>query len=181
MTDLPSPSRREKFGERLFNYLITNVPSHTVRLGWLRFFGATIGVDSSIMMGTTIFGLSRLQIGDCCTIGSNALLDARGGLVIDDDAVLSSDVHVISVQRVADSDDLHVHAGPVHIGHHAWVTSRATVLHDVKIGAGAVVGAGSLADSDVEDMGIVAGIPAKPRGKRKSSLAYRGKSRPKLY
>jgi maltose O-acetyltransferase len=48
------------------------------------------------------------------------------------------------------------------IGDRAWIGSRAVVLDGVSIGAGAVVGAGSLVMSDVPHDCVVAGIPAKP-------------------
>lgn len=176
-----APSRRERIGERLFNWLITYIPSHAVRQWWLRWLGAKIGRDSSIMRGSTVLAPSRLEIGDCCAIGFDVLLDARGGLVIDHDVILASDVHIITAQHVVDSDDFAVLTAPVRIGHHAWLTTRVTVLQGVTIGVGAVVGACSLVNRDIEEKGVVAGLPAKPRGRRTSALAYRGKYRPLLY
>jgi putative colanic acid biosynthesis acetyltransferase WcaF len=176
-----STNRREQFGERFFNYLITHIPSHTIRQAFLRYFGVNIGRNTSIMMGATILGLGRLVIGNNCSIGFNVVLDARGGLVIDDDVVLASDVHVITARHIIDSDDFGVTVAPVHLKHHAWVASRSTVLQDVTIGVGAVVGACSLVNTDVEDMAIVAGLPAKVRGTRKSTLDYHPVWRPLLY
>lgn len=174
-------SRKEQFGERLFNFLITNIPSHTIRQGWLRYFGATIGTGSSIMMGSTAFGLHRLVIGDNCSIGFSVLLDARGGITIDDDVVIASDVQIITANHDVDSSDFAVNLGPVRIGHHAWVASRAMVLQNVSIGAGAVVGAQSLVRTSVGDMEIAAGIPAKVRGTRTSTLDYHPTFRPAFY
>jgi len=181
MIDGYATTKFEQFGERLFNYLVTHLPSHRVRQAFLRFFGATIGRDSAIMMGTTIFGLNRLVIGDCCSIGFNVLLDARGGLTLDDAVVLASDVHIITGKHVIDSDDFGIELRPVHIKHHAWVASRATVLQNLTIGVGAVVGACSMVKDDVDDMAIVAGTPAKVVGKRQSTLEYWPRFRPILY
>lgn len=174
-------NRFEQFGERMFNFLVTFVPSHVFRQAWLRFFGAKIGRDSAIMRGTTIFGLTRLTIGNGCSVGFNVLLDARGGLTIDDAAVLASDVHIITGKHLVDSDDFGIQLRPVHIGHHAWVASRATLLQDITIGDGAVVAACSMVNSDVDAMAIVAGTPAKVVGKRQSTLEYYPKFRPLLY
>jgi putative colanic acid biosynthesis acetyltransferase WcaF len=171
----------EKLGERLFNDLVTHIPSHTVRQGFLRLFGAKIGSQSSILMGSTVLGVGKLSIGNRCSIGFRVVLDARGGLVIDDDSVLASDVQIITGHHVIDSDDFSIVMQPVHIRHHAWVASRATILQNVTIGVGAVVGACSLVNSDVDDMAVVAGIPAKLRRKRNSSLEYSPVFRPLLY
>ena len=46
--------------ERMFNLLITFLPSHRLRQGWLRMLGAHIGRDSTVMMGTTMFAPKQL-------------------------------------------------------------------------------------------------------------------------
>lgn len=181
MGEIYPGTRREKLGERLFNNVVTYVPSHHVRQACLRFFGAKIGRDTSILMGSKALGLGRLRVGDGCSIGFRVLLDARGGLDIADDCVLASDVQIITARHAVDSDDFRVEMGPVRICHHAWIASRATIVQDVTVGVGAVVGACSLVNSDVDDMSIVAGVPARLRGKRNSSLQYRPKWRPLLY
>ncbi|TRW80491.1 acyltransferase [Mycolicibacterium sp. 018/SC-01/001] len=181
MAELERGSLREKLGERLYNNIVTHIPFHFVRQFVLRFGGAKIGRNSSILVGSTVLGLASLEIGDCCSIGFRVLLDARGGLVIEDSCVLASDVQIITGKHIIDSDDFGIEMGPVRIGHHAWIASRATVLQDVTIGVGAVVGACSLVNSDVDDMAVVAGVPARVLGKRNSSLNYRPKWRPLLY
>jgi putative colanic acid biosynthesis acetyltransferase WcaF len=171
----------EKLGERLFNNVMTLFPSHTVRQGVLRMFGATIGERSSILRGSTVLGLRRLTIGDRCSIGFRVLLDARGGLVLEDAVVLASDVHIITAKHLVDSDDFGIDMEPVLIRHHSWVASRATILQGVTIGVGGVVGACSMVMRDVDDMEIVGGVPAKSLGKRNSSLDYSPEFRPLLY
>ena len=61
---------RNRLAELIYNALITHIPSHTVRLGYLRMFGATIGQGSAIMRTTTVLDIEFLTIGDCTTIGS---------------------------------------------------------------------------------------------------------------
>ncbi|GAB2642222.1 hypothetical protein GCM10027169_08000 [Gordonia jinhuaensis] len=173
--------KREVLMERLFNWAVTYVPSHTVRQTWLRLSGATIGKNTSIMLGTKVIGPLSLTVGNNCSIGSRCLLDGRGTLTIDDDVVVASDVQLITGHHIVNTDDFHGHYNAVHIGHHAWIASRATVLDGVDIGAGAVVAACSLVRFDVEPMTIVAGIPAKPTGKRDSTLEYHPDYRPLLY
>lgn len=181
MIDPDTETRLDRLGERFFNYLITNIPSHTIRQAYLRYFGAKIGRQAAIMMGTKVLGIRALQIGNRSGVGFNCLLDARGGLIIDDDVVIASDVHIITAGHRIDSDDFSVEVSPVRIAHHAWVASRSTVLKGVNIGIGGVVGACSLVTRDVDDMAIVAGTPAKPRGQRQSSLEYQPIYRPLLY
>jgi virginiamycin A acetyltransferase len=47
------------------------------------------------------------------------------------------------------------------IGNDVWIGDNVTILPSVKIGNGAVVGAGSVVTKDVPDYTIVVGIPAK--------------------
>ena len=180
-TDQIPTNAREHFGERLFNFAITHIPSHTIRQSWLRFFGMKIGKNTSIMMGTRVHGIQQLTVGNNCSIGFRCLLDARGELTIDDDVVLASDVHIVAGHHLVNSDDFGRFLSPIHIKHHVWVASRSTILAGVELGVGAVVGACSLVRKDVADMEIVAGVPAKHVGVRRSSLDYHPIFRPLMY
>jgi len=48
-----------------------------------------------------------------------------------------------------------------------WIGSRATILPGVRIGKGAVVGAGAVVTKAVEPYSIVGGTPARQIGHRK--------------
>lgn len=50
----------------------------------------------------------------------------------------------------------------VELGHDCWIGHGAIVLPGIRIGNGAVVGAGSVVTKDVPDFMIVAGNPARP-------------------
>lgn len=66
--------------------------------------------------------------------------------------------------------------GPVIIGNDVWIGYRAIILSGVKIGDGAVIGAGSIVVDDVPDFAIVAGVPAKVikhRFKQKDIIALK--------
>ncbi len=60
--------------------------------------------------------------------------------------------------------------GPVVIGDEAWLGVGVTVLCGVRIGKGAVIGAGSLVTTDIPDGAIAVGMPARVV-KRRSELA----------
>ena len=49
----------------------------------------------------------------------------------------------------------------VRIGHDVWIGAHARLLGGVRIGNGAVVGAGAVVTKDVPDYAIVGGVPAK--------------------
>ncbi len=49
----------------------------------------------------------------------------------------------------------------VEIGDFVWLGNRVTIVGNVKIGKGAIIGAGSVVVKDVPDYAIVGGNPAK--------------------
>jgi acetyltransferase-like isoleucine patch superfamily enzyme len=51
--------------------------------------------------------------------------------------------------------------GPIIIGGFSWLGTNVTVVDGVKIGKGAIVGALSLVNKDIDDYAIAVGIPAK--------------------
>jgi acetyltransferase-like isoleucine patch superfamily enzyme len=160
---------------------VTHIPSHNIRIGTLRAFGAKIGKHVSILRGTTILGIGALTIGDAVDIGFRCLLDARGGLTIGSNVVIASDVQFIAGHHLPNSDTFDWIMMPTVVHDYAWIASRATVLPGVTIGRGAVVGACSLVRKDVADMEMVAGVPAIHRGVRESALNYHPDHRPLFF
>lgn len=61
------------------------------------------------------------------------------------------------------------HALSIHIGEDCWIGARAVILPGVRIGDGAVVGAGALVTRDVPGGSTVGGVPAKPWAKKKQT------------
>jgi acetyltransferase-like isoleucine patch superfamily enzyme len=56
---------------------------------------------------------------------------------------------------------------PVEIGEDVWIGAHAVVLPGVRIGSGAVVGAGAVVNRDVPPNTIVGGVPARVIGDRR--------------
>lgn len=57
-------------------------------------------------------------------------------------------------------------AHPVTIGHDVWLGHAAVVMPGVAVGNGAVVGAAAVVTHDVPSYTVVAGVPARPIGRR---------------
>lgn len=51
--------------------------------------------------------------------------------------------------------------GPIIIEDDVWIGANCTILHNVKIGKGSVIGANSLVNKDVEPYSIMVGSPAR--------------------
>ncbi len=54
--------------------------------------------------------------------------------------------------------DIH---GCIEIGDDAWLGTGAIIMPNIRIGTGAVVGAGSVVTKDVPDFTVVGGVPAR--------------------
>ena len=168
-------------GNLLFNMFATYIPSHTVRQTFMRLFGARIGKGTSILRGTQVFDLRYLSIGDNCSLGFRCVLDARGGLSIGNNVVIASDSQFISGGHDINHPEFLALHGPTVIEDYVWIASRCMVL-PCTIHRGAVVAAQSLVNTDVGELEVVDGNPAKPFAKRDpEALKYRPKYRPLFY
>ena len=98
------------------------------------------------LTGTTLVAASRIEVGNRVLFGANA-------------TVIDTDFHPLEVeQRLRD-----VNAGataPIHIEDDVFIGMNAIILKGVRLGAGAIVGAGSVVARDVPPGAVVAGNPA---------------------
>lgn len=60
--------------------------------------------------------------------------------------------------------------GPIILEDDVWIGANCTILHNVRIGNGSIIGAGSVVTRDVEPYSIMGGVPAR---KIKSRLDYK--------
>jgi acetyltransferase-like isoleucine patch superfamily enzyme len=115
-------------------YLQLTMPKPTVVLG--KFVG--------LGRGTIIAAKNLITIGDYTQFGPNCQINdqshgiSKSDLLVNQKAVL----------------------GEVHIGKDCWFGSGVRVLPDVRIGDGAIIGAGSVVTKDIPSYEIWAGVPA---------------------
>jgi putative colanic acid biosynthesis acetyltransferase WcaF len=166
----------------LFNVIITQLPGHWLRQGWLRMLGTEIGDGSIIFRGTTVFGAEHLRLGERVQVGFRVVLDARGGITVGDDVNISSDSQLLTAKHAIHSPGFEREVAPILIEDHAWAATRSMVLAGVTVARGAVIAAGGVATRDVPASTVVAGVPAKPIQERRGELGYRLVARrPPLY
>ncbi|GAA1462064.1 acyltransferase [Williamsia maris] len=157
---------RNRVGGLLFNSFVTHIPIHWVRRNYLKFFGATIGEGTTFLRGLQVMDIDLLNIGSNCSIGFRVLFDARSGIAIGDNVVIASDTQFIAGGHDPNHKDFPPVFAPLQVGDYAWVATRATVLGGAHIGRGAVVGACACVTRPVNDLEMVAGVPAKVKSMR---------------
>lgn len=159
--------------ELVYNMLINKIPSHNVRIWWLRAGGAKIGKGSSVWRNTEVLGVENLVIGDDSVVAWHCLLDARAGLVIGDHVAIASYVLIIAGSHDLQAPEFWSVSAPIYIEDYAWVASRALIGHGSRLGRGCVVTANTLVAKEIQPYKIVGGSGAKPMGERPHNLNYR--------
>ena len=123
-------------------------------------FGDNLGDGAMVMPPLKGVCFDRVHIGKNVMIMPDCLMMSRGGITIDDHAMIAANVQLIS-----NNHDLHdrqlLICKPVHIGKNAWIGAGATILPGVTVGENAVVAAGAVVTKDVAPNTIVGGNPAK--------------------
>lgn len=135
-----------------------------------------IGAGSTLHMMGRIYDPRHIVIGNDTIIGEKFSLDGRqqlpdskGGLVIGDHVDVASEVMIWTSQHDIHSSDFHAIEAKVEIGDYVFIGPRAIILPGLKIGKGAIIGAGAVVTKNVDDNAIVAGVPAKVIGQRQAS------------
>lgn len=120
------------------------------------------GESVRLRMPLTIYHPETLSLGNRIDVGEYVVIRASGGVTIGDGvliaahAVITSRQHPAALPRFGVTED-----APVTIEDDVWIGAGAIVLPGVRIGRGAIVGAGAVVTSDVEPFSIVGGVPAK--------------------
>ena len=123
--------------------------------------GAVLGADCNV--GEGAFVESDVVCGDRVTIKNNALL--WDGVRIADDVfvgpsvVFTNDLRPRPIEKVPPEEWL-----KTEVATGASIGANATIVCGIRIGAHALIGAGSVVTHDVLDHQVVYGNPAKARG-----------------
>jgi len=108
-----------------------------------------------------------IRIGKRTFIGDFAnLYGYSGGLTIGNSVLIASGCVVIPSAHGFQNPSQPIMEQPnssrgISIGDGSWIGANVSILDNVRIGQGAVIGAGAVVNHDVADFAIVAGVPAK--------------------
>ena len=152
--------------------LISQVPSHDIRLAVYRLLGAKIGTQTSIHRGCQFYHMPGLKVGNNCVINQQVILDARCGLIIGQNVSISEQAILYTLHHDLDDPDFVVTGGPVIVDDYAFIGARAMIMPGVHLGEGSAIAAGAVVTKDVPPYTVVGGVPAKPIRQRSRNLRY---------
>jgi acetyltransferase-like isoleucine patch superfamily enzyme len=137
---------------KVLRWLGAHHPDNRTRKVFFRMTGVHIGEGTNVTPGLIVNdGYSGLcRIGDRVSIATNVTLVA-------DSNPNNSHLHAEPYVQA------HlVKTAPVVIEDDVWLGTNAVVLPGVRVGRGAIVGAGAVVTADVAPFTVVAGVPARP-------------------
>lgn len=137
--------------------------SQAARNAWWRSQLLALGKDSWIYSHVQIHAPDRVSIGTRCTVSDFVHMWGGGGITIGDQVMIGSHCVITSVthdSRATVYRYTRIDA-PVVIEDNVWIGAGAIILPGVRVGAGSIVGAGSVVTRDVPRSAVVVGLPAR--------------------
>lgn len=142
------------------------------RAALVRAKGASVGRLVVVGRAQISGRMSHLAIGEQTSLG-RCTISVHDEVKIGRHVAINDGVSVLTASHSLRDPDWRTVTGPIEIGDYAWIATNAVILPGVRIGHGAVVGAGAVVREDVPPYGVVTGNPATLRGtKRTSPLRY---------
>ena len=131
-------------------------------------FGDNLGEGAIVQPPLKGVCFDMVHIGKGVMIMPDCLMMSRGGITIDEGALIGHNVVLATLNHFqSPTKRAGMTHAPIHIGKNVWIGANATILAGVTIGDGAIVAAGAVVTKDVAPNTIVGGIPAKKIGIRR--------------
>lgn len=143
------------------------IPIHCFRNFFYRLAGVKIGKGSTLHMWANFFNPKGISIGQDTIIGDHCFLDGRAPLKIGSHVDIASQVLIYNSEHDIEDENFKALVSPVEIEDYVFIGPRAIILPGVKVGRGAIIGAGSVVTGEILPFKVVGGVPAKEIKERK--------------
>lgn len=155
--------RLKKGSDLAFEYNTTNL-SRSQRNDFLHGWLGSIGTGSLIKAPFNCDFGTNIHIGDNTVINVNSVILDRSTVEIGDNVLIGPNCALYTSLHPLDYPSRNqniMDCKPIIIEDNVWLCGNVVVMPGVKIGNGAVIGAGSVVTSNVEANTLVAGNPAR--------------------
>ena len=131
-----------------------------LRCALLRLFGASVGDRVVIRQHVIVKYPWHLVIGNDSWIGEEAWIDNLTTVRLGNSVCLSQGTYLCTGNHDWTDPQFGLRLAGIELGDGAWAGAKSVLLPGTRLGAGAVVAAGSVASGQIPDFHIVAGNPA---------------------
>lgn len=134
-----------------------------MRRGLLRLAGLQIGAKVTGLRQCG-FQTRQVSIGDGSFVNVGCWFEGAGHVGIGRDVFLGPQVMIITSVHEIDEHGQAARmpsSGRVLIGDRCWLGARVTIMPDVTIGEGTIIGAGAVVTKDCEPGAVYVGVPAR--------------------
>lgn len=137
--------------------LASELPGSSWRRGLLRAFGARIGRGGRIKPRLRVKFPWRLSVGDDCWLGEAVWIDNLAPVRLGDRVCISQGAYLCTGNHDYTSPGFDLRLGPITIDDDAWIAAMAILAPGTRVGAGAVVGLGTVVGGVVPPGAIIRG------------------------
>lgn len=134
----------------------------SVKILLLKLFGARVGKGVRFKPCINIKFPWKLSIGNDCWVGENVWIDNLEAVTIGNDCCISQGVLIITGSHDAMRSSFDYASGSIVLEDGVWLGAKSLVTSGVICGTHAVLGAGAVADKNLEPYTIYKGNPAIP-------------------
>lgn len=146
-------------------------PLHAWRSMLLRLFGATMGSGCHFYPSGKVWAPWNLICEDCCTLADGAEIYNPSTIYLESHCIISQQAYICGATHDYNHPEFPTISYPMRLGAYSWICARASVSPGVKVGAGAVLGLGSVATRDLNAWTVYSGVPAAPIRTRERIVA----------
>lgn len=125
--------------------------------------GDNCHIENLVRLNAALNG--SIELGANTYVGKFTIINSWDRVTIGPNGLISGNVMIVDADHDTKKgklmNELNVKKAPIEIGKNVWIAWGSTVLKGVKIGDGAVIGAGSVVTKDIKPHAIAAGVPAR--------------------
>jgi len=153
-------------------YRISPRPLHAWRSMLLRLFGAKMGSGCHFYPSGKVWAPWNLICEDCCTLADGAEIYNPSLIYLESHCVISQQAYVCGATHDYNHPEFPMISYSMRLGAYSWICARASVAPGVKVGAGAVLGLGSVATRELVPWTVYSGNPAVPVKLRERTIPH---------
>ena len=144
----------------LLVYRTSPRPMHAWRSMLLRMFGAKMGPGCHFYPRGKVWAPWNLVCEDCCTLADQAEIYNPSLIYLESHCIVSQQAYLCGATHDYNHPEFPMVSFNMRLGKYSWICARASVSPGVRVGAGAVLGLGSVATDDLEPWTVYSGVPA---------------------